>query len=130
TLDAIAVGDQLGIDGVGARRVVDALRRRRTAPRRKYPQVVIGVALQQGALPLGQQGGILRDVALVDLVEHRVGREGVRMVHARRVAGRWLYASRPGRDAAGGIACTFSAQRSEILPQARGLGFIDLCLDL
>ena len=90
----------------------------------------VRILFDQRSQPLWQQGSVLPDVALIHLVEHRVCRIRVRVVHAHFVACRRLHAPRPGRNGACGVASALGTQRGQILAQAHSLHVVDLGLSL
>jgi len=130
TLDAVAVGDQLGTDGIETSGIVDPLRYRSAAAGREYAQVVVRIALQQRLHAFGKLVFMFLQIVAIDPVQQRISGERVGMMHARLVAGRCLDATGPSRNGAGGIARPLRPQRRQVLPQPRGLGAVHLGLCL
>jgi len=112
------------------RLVIDALGCRGAAAGRKDTKIEIRIALDQGAQPFGQQCSILRHIAVIDPVKHRIGGERIGVMHPRLVIGRWFHPAGPCRYAAVGIGGSLGAQWRQVLAQACGLSLVHLCLGL
>ena len=120
--DSVAAVHQRGRGGGRARRVVDALRRRRAAPRRidRHGEGLVG--LQHPLVADREAGAVGVDVAGVDGEQRAVGGVGVAVVLADDVARRRRgYAAGPFGDGAVGAARPLAAERRQVGPEAGDL---------
>ncbi|MNE71811.1 hypothetical protein D3C80_1677130 [compost metagenome] len=110
--DAVAAGDQLGIQRIEAGGVIDALRRRGAAPGRVDLEKMLRMLFQQQLQARRQLRLVVGEVVAAEPIQGRIAGVRIGMVHARPVLGRRLgQAARPRRNAAGSVAGALTTQR-------------------